>query len=82
LLVVTDSRTHRATPMIILELTQQRDFSILSLYYRQVPRKPRLVGGDESAQFKNNKLHFRDAPRCARGTSLVRMFFQECGEIV
>jgi hypothetical protein len=25
-------------------------------FYRQVPRKPRLVGGDESAQLKNNKI--------------------------
>jgi hypothetical protein len=24
--------------------------------YRQVPRKPRLVGGDEPAQSKNNKI--------------------------
>jgi len=24
--------------------------------YRQVPRKPRLVGGDESAQFINNQI--------------------------
>ena len=24
--------------------------------YRQVQRKPRLVGGDESAQSKNNKI--------------------------
>jgi hypothetical protein len=23
-------------------------------FYRQMPRKPRLAGGDESAQFKNN----------------------------
>jgi hypothetical protein len=25
-------------------------------YYRQVPRKPRLVGRDESAQLKDNKI--------------------------
>jgi hypothetical protein len=37
--------------------------------YRQVPRKPRLVGGDESAQSKNKKINFRDAPRCARRAS-------------
>jgi hypothetical protein len=24
--------------------------------YRQVPRKPRLAGGDESAQSKNNQI--------------------------
>jgi hypothetical protein len=26
------------------------------LGYRQVPRKPRLAGGDESAQSKNNQI--------------------------
>jgi hypothetical protein len=32
-------------------------FTILnSIIYRQVPRKPRLVGGDESAQFINNQI--------------------------
>ncbi len=30
--------------------------SIHSLFYRQVPRKPRLVRGDESAQFINNQI--------------------------
>ena len=25
-------------------------------FYRQVPRKPRLVGGDESAQSQNNQI--------------------------
>jgi hypothetical protein len=45
-----------------------------SNYYRQVPRKPRLacpvtyevyltgVGGDESAQFRNNKITFPGCP--------------------
>jgi hypothetical protein len=28
----------------------------LGLVYRQVPRKPLLVGGDESAQFINNQI--------------------------
>ena len=37
--------------------------------YRQLPRKPRLVSGDESAQSKNNKINFRDVPRYARGAS-------------
>jgi hypothetical protein len=44
------------------------------LFYRQVPRKPRLtcpvkyeayltgVGGDESAQLKNNKITFPGCP--------------------
>jgi hypothetical protein len=52
---------------------------------RQVPRKPHLacpvkyevhltgVGGDESSQFKNSKLHCRDAPRCAREASLFQL---------
>lgn len=25
------------------------------------------LGGDESAQLKNNKINFRDAPRCLPG---------------
>jgi hypothetical protein len=39
----------RVVPLLWLELWK-------GFIYRQVPRKPRLVSGDKSAQFKNNKI--------------------------
>jgi len=36
-----------------------------------LPRKPRLLGGDEEAGIKKIKINYRDAPRFARGASLV-----------
>ena len=40
-------------------------YSGVYFFYRQVPRKPRLVIGDEAAQFRNNKIKlFALKPLC------------------
>jgi hypothetical protein len=36
-----------------------------------LPRKPRLLGGDEEAGIKKIKINYRDAPRFARGASQI-----------
>ena len=46
--------------------------------YRKVPRKSRLIGGDESAQCKNNKITFPGCPALCAGSinSAVRIGVQ------
>ena len=45
--------------------TKQSVFFLI--VYRQVPRKPRRAGGDESAQLKNNKNLISGMDRAVRG---------------